>query len=402
MAPSVSEPDRDTRESPVVIPDPRAFPATGLASSEDQALYRLAAACLGAETGQQADALGRELRHSLARRLRGDGDVLAATFAGAPSVAVARLLWRLLDAEWRGATHDAGDGAAVTLFAIPLVIVVGSEQATGSGMISGELADCAALAAILIEHGALAGNRSLALANVLAGTAAIDLSRLPRLLEWQRLPEATAANGGNPARSLAPAPLACHAGGERVHLRFLIGTAIAKPGLDLLTDASVGRWAAALTQELARQLGRSKLTVLALPRAAQPPLRALQQGRAAQREASAQVFASNAIRHLRARVGEPSAVLSAHRAADAPGGGELRLSLSSPYEPRDAEGFRCPLFALDRVDDVATMLLDLMRDCRVAEVRVLRGVYPDRAPATGLPLLFKPDTIPDGEAGVVH
>jgi hypothetical protein len=83
-------------------------------------------------------------------------------------------------------------------------------------------------------------------------------------------------------------------------------------------------------------------------------------------------------------------------------GGELRLSLSSPLEPRDAEGFRCPLFALDRVADVATMLLDLLRDCRVTDVRLLRAVYPDRAPGTGLPLLFKPDTIPDGEVGVVH
>jgi hypothetical protein len=117
---------------------------------------------------------------------------------------------------------------------------------------------------------------------------------------------------------------------------------------------------------------------------------------------SAQIFASNAIRHLRARVGEPTAVLSAHRAADAPGGGELRLSLSSPLEPRDAEGLRCPLFALDRVDDVATMLVDLLRDCRVTDLRVLRGVYPDRVAGSGLPLLFKPDTIPENGSGVVH
>jgi hypothetical protein len=38
----------------------------------------------------------------------------------------------------------------------------------------------------------------------------------------------------------------------------------------------------------------------------------------------------------------------------------------------------------------------------VTDVRVLRGVYPDRVPGTRLPLLFKPDTIPDGEGGVVH
>jgi len=385
-----------------MMPDPRTFPAASSASPGDQALYRLAEACLGAETGLSADAHGRELRQALARQLRGDGAALAATIGGAPSVAVARLLWRLLDAEWRDATLEGASGVAVTLFAIPLVVVVGSEQRTDSGAIPGVLADCAALGAILMEHGALAGNRSVAIANVLVGPDAVDLARLPALLEWQRLPDALAAHVSDRVRNLVPAPLAYRIDGERVHLRFLVGTAIAKPGLDLLAEASVGKWGTAMTQELGRQMGRSHLPVLALPRAPQYPLRALQQGRAAQREVSAQVFTSNAIRHLRARVGEPVAVLSAHRAADAPGGGELRLSLSSPFEPRDAEGFRCPLFALDRVDDVATMLLDLLRDCRMTDVRVLRGIYPDRAPGTGLPLLFKPDTIPDGEGGVVH
>jgi hypothetical protein len=105
----------------------------------------------------------------------------------------------------------------------------------------------------------------------------------------------------------------------------------------------------------------------------------------------AQLFASNAIRKLRAAVGEPSAVISAHRCAAAPGGGELRLSVSSPFDPRQAEGFRCPLFPTDRVGDVASMLVDLLVDCRVTDVRVLPGIHPDRDPQTGMMLLFKPE-----------
>ncbi len=385
-----------------MIPDPRLFPAAAAATSEARTLYALADACLEAQTAREADALGLQIRAALDYLLRGAGDALAATFAGAPSVAVARLLWRTLDGIWDDATREAGAGVAGTVFAIPLVIVVGSEGATGEDtVIPGVLADSAALAAILMAHGSLSGNRSIALANVLVGADAIDITRLSRLAEWQRLP-AMSVGPALRERDLAPAPLAIRARGEGVHLRFLVGTAIARPGLDLLADATVGTWGQDLTRELARQLGTSQLSVLALPRAPQNPLRALRQGRAAQREVSAQVFASNAIRNLRSRVGEPTAVLSAHRAADAPGGGELRLSLSSPLEPRDAEGFRCPLFELDRVGDVATMLLDLLRDCRVTDVRLLRGVYPDRAPETGLPLLFKPDTIPDGDVGVVH
>jgi hypothetical protein len=142
--------------------------------------------------------------------------------------------------------------------------------------------------------------------------------------------------------------------------------------------------------------------VLALPRAPAEPLPAVARGRVAQREVSAQIFASNAIRKFRGSVGEPSAVISAHRAAQAPGGGELRLSLSSPFEPRAAEGFRCPLYPLDRVGDVASALVDLMRDCRVTDIRVLAGVHPDRAANTGLPLLFKPDTIPASAHVTLH
>ncbi|MGC1817325.1 MAG: hypothetical protein WA900_06680, partial [Casimicrobiaceae bacterium] len=116
---------------------------------------------------------------------------------------------------------------------------------------------------------------------------------------------------------------------------------------------------------------------------------ALRIGRTAQREIGAQVFASNAIRKLRASVGEPTAVISAHRAADAPGGGELRVSLSSPFEPRDAEGFRCPLHPYEAVRDVAGMLVSLLDDCRVSDIRVQPGVHPDVDATTGLRLLFK-------------
>ena len=95
-------------------------------------------------------------------------------------------------------------------------------------------------------------------------------------------------------------------------------------------------------------------------------------------------------------------MISAHRAAAAPGGGELRLSLSSPFDPRPAEGFRCPLFPTDRVDDVAAMLRDLLRDCRVADVRIVPGVHADRDPQTGLPLLFKADAAPAAVQAFFH
>jgi hypothetical protein len=131
-------------------------------------------------------------------------------------------------------------------------------------------------------------------------------------------------------------------------------------------------------------------------------LPAVAEGLAAQREVAAQIFASNAIRKFRGTVGEPTAVISAHRAPDAPGGGEIRLSLSSPFEPRDAEGFRCPLYPLDRADDVVAMLVALLSDCRVTDIRTLAGVHADRAAGSGGPLLFKPESMPDAAKFRVH
>ncbi len=203
-------------------------------------------------------------------------------------------------------------------------------------------------------------------------------------------------------RDLVPAPIGVPAGREAVHLRFLLGTAIAGPAADLLAESDVGGWGIPFAQQLARELAIDGVSVLVLPRAPQRPLPAVATGRAAQREVSAQLFAGNAIRRFRGSVGEPSAVISAHRAPDAPGGGELRLSLSSPFDPRAAEGFRCPLHPLDRVGDVVTMLIELLRDCRVNDIRALAGVHADREPGFGSVLLFKPDTIPGSATVMVH
>jgi len=391
-----------TKLGPIAIPDPRSFPDAATAPPIAAALYRMAQTSLAAETGARADALDRNLRAMLAAMLSGDGAALATLLAGAPSVAVARHLWRLLDAAWQDASTEGAGGLAVTVFAVPLVIVAGVEAARGECTLPALVAAPEKLVRILREHRALCASESVALGDALVAADAIDAAALPQLLQWQRLPDAQAPGALLPARILAPAPLSLAAGREGVHLRFLVGSAITGPGADLFADTRVGPWGVPFARELSRQVGDGVATVLALPRAPQRPLPAAWQGRLAQREIAAQIFASNALRQLRASVGEPTAIISAHCAADAAQGGELRLSLSSPFEPRDAEGFRCPIFPQERVGDVATMLGDLLRDCRVADVRMLGGVHPDRDAATGLPVLYKPGTIPPPAALLVH
>lgn len=373
------------------ISDPRTFPER--IDPTHVPLLELAEASLAAASSARADAIDEALTVALADRLvSGEALLVAELVAAAPSVAVARQLWRRLIDAWRRASlASAADGVAATLFALPVVIVAASQAADGptasAPSIAGVVSDTERLVAILREHRALAGNESFGLADVLVASDALDLTRLGGLLASQRL----AAERDSDRPDLLPAPIRLQPGQQSVHLRFLLGTALAAPSADVLADTGAMSWAMPLAQELARQLTAPGLSVLALPRAPQSPPAALQQGRSAQREVGAQLFASNAIRKLRAAVGEPSAVISAHRSAAAPGGGELRLSLSSAFDPRQAEGFRCPLFPTDRIGDVVTMLVDLLRDCRIADVRVLPGVHPDRDPQTGMTLLFKAD-----------
>jgi hypothetical protein len=379
------------------LTDPRVFPPPDAAAPAHARVHALAADALAASTRQEADGLDVALRGELTRMLAADGAALAALFASAPSVAVTRHLWRLLDATWRDNRGDAS-GLSLLLFAIPVVVVTGGER--GAPIVhDGVLADRSRLVAILREHAALGGSQAFALSAALVSAESIDLARLPELSAWQRLPESAGPGAELPPRALTPSPLLASGDGESVHLRFVVGSTLARTDADPFAGPSVGPWGVPFTRELSRQLAVGSVSVLALPRAPQRPLPAVATGRAAQREVGAQLFAGNAIRKLRAAAGEPTAVISAHRAPDAPGGGELRLSLSSPFAPRDAEGFRCPLYPLDRVVDVATMLTDLVSDCRVTDVRVAPGVHPDRDPATGRALLFKPDTLP-GPAAV--
>jgi hypothetical protein len=381
----------------VVVPvDPRVFPDPCAAAPEDIRLYALATDSLAAPSRQHSDALDREVRGELELRLTAESASLATLFASAPSVAVTRYLWRHLDAVWQEGRTMGDAGLALVVFAMPIVVVGGSEGAASDIVHSGVLRDPELLAAILRKHGALQGGRNFALSNTLMGVDAIDLLHLPEIFAWQRLADSEAA--GFSPRATAPSPFSVPAGRESVHLRFIVGSMLARQGLNMFRDPNVASWGASFTKELSRQLAGEGVLALALARAPERPLPAVRTGRVAQREVAAQIFASNAIRRLRASVGEPVAVISAHRAPDAPGGGELRLSLSSPFSPHDAEGFRCPLYALDSVGDVGQMLASLMADCRVTDVRIAAGIHGDRDPTTGLTLLFKPDTLPDANA----
>ncbi len=330
------------------LPDPRAFPIYD--SAHPNPLIDLALASLAAELGVIQEKRDSELRERLATLLTSD-DIreISDGIARAPSHAVLRHITRMLASAHVEAGHAHGDAALPsTVFAIPLVIVA----ANGSPVnVPGALPNIAEFTALMKANDALRGNENFVLSNALAPASALALEKLPATLDWW------SAASGTPI-AIEKASLPVPANQESVFLRFLVGTALAGPGVDLLTANDTGKWGMPFTQTFAKQLGGGSLSLLAMPRPPRSPLAALMQGRAAQREVSLQLFATNAIRKFRASVGEPEAVISAHRTAS---GGEVRLSLSNPFDEKGAEGFRAELQATDRAQDVAVLMADLPR-----------------------------------------
>ncbi|MGH8800650.1 MAG: hypothetical protein ACREX7_10425, partial [Casimicrobiaceae bacterium] len=242
------------------IDDPRVFPAH--ADAAQAPLFQLAEASLAASSTLRSDEIDRTLVTALVRRLEGgDGSFLAELVAAAPSAPVARHLWRRSIDAWREASRgERRDRLAATLFALPLVLVAAG--ADGDAAIVGILGDRERVAAILREHRALGGGETFALASPLVAADTFDLARLPQLLAWQR----QAASGAVDHLDLHPTPLAVNGRQEGVHLRFLVGVALAGPNADLLRETAPAGWAMPLAQELARQLAGPGYTVLVLPR----------------------------------------------------------------------------------------------------------------------------------------
>src|SRR5207253_8586546 len=110
------------------IADPRTFPER--VEPPHARLIELAEASLAAASAGRADAIGRALTTRLAEALEsGDALRLSDLIAAAPSVAIARQLWRRLIDAWGVASQSsASDGVAATLFALPVVIIAGSQS----------------------------------------------------------------------------------------------------------------------------------------------------------------------------------------------------------------------------------------------------------------------------------
>jgi hypothetical protein len=324
------------------LPDPRRFGAG------DHALLQLA---------------GDDLRCELEKLLRGGSDTeITLALRAAPSHAAYVRLWQAVC----DVAHHAGgaDDAAVVarIFALPLVIVTGSRSAAS---LPGVLPDIGAVTALFEQHCALGRTRTVGLSNALCSLETLDGVKPGEVYAWG------SAAGGVP-RELAPSDIVLEEPGEKVHLRFLVGAGItpaAEPSF-IETSSNIGAWGMPLTRLLAAQLGQSGIDVLPLARSPRDLLRAAHAGRVAQLEVAFNLFASNAVRRIRAATGDPIAVISTHDDA------ELRVSLGSPFDDTMAEGFRWPLHPLDAIGRVTNSIMELLGECRVSDANCVGRILP--------------------------
>jgi hypothetical protein len=319
-----------------------------------------------------------ELRRVIEHRLqRGEAREIASLLAAADDAATYRALHEAL-ARSIDSPLEASDGVIARSFAIPIVFVAAASR---PARIVARLEDIEAIRALFARANALGPTRNFGLSNALGALEALEALSPVALYRSARDMDPASIGAALPPQDIVLAP-----NREQTHLRFLAGaglTATDAPGFTE-TAANIGAWGRELASLLQSQLAVSGVQLLALPRPPKDLVCAPHAGRQAQLETALNLFASNAVRRLRMAVGDPVAIVSAHA------GGDVRVTLSSPFAPDLVEGFAWPLHPLDDLAALETMVRDLFAAMRVGDVRIAPRLL-DAERAGGVPLYPRGD-----------
>jgi hypothetical protein len=326
------------------LPDPRVF-----AQQHDHPMLRLAAP--GSRTAL-VQALRIALQHGR------DSEVTTAFDAARPPA------WRLLSDALVAALEPEPDaqGTITRLFALPLLVVTGGAAGVD---VPAVLPAAERVRALFEAHGALGPVRNFGLSSTLCSAAAIERVPASRLY---RIAQGVEANGA--ALDLPPAPIVTGGADEEVHLRFIVGAAVAPAHAPsfLETGSDIGGWGMALTRELAEQLKVEGLSLLPIPRPPVALLAAPMRGRQAREELALQVFVSRVLRQFRAQTGDPRALVGAVSPA------AIGVRFWSTFDPGRVDIFHWQLTPLDQVEQVQKAILALLRECRLERVEVSGAV----------------------------
>jgi hypothetical protein len=338
---------------PQHLPDPRCY-----AASNADPFVALAAQ-------QPADASQRSgpshvlvaaYRESL---MRGDEIAIAQSLASATSAEVAHGLWLALDRALATAPAQP-DALVLHVFAIPLLIVTGGKA---GARIPGALPDVQRVRNVLQDAGALGPSRNLGFGNALCRIEALQRISLTQLHAMQQ----GAAFDALARFDLPACDVVTQSADEEVHLRFLVGAAVARADAPSFveTGAAVGSWGMRLTHEVAEQLRVEGASVLPIPRPPASLLMAQAIGMAAREDLALQAFVSRSLRRFRSEVGEPDVALAALTS------GALALRLASPFIENRVDVHARALHLTERVEDVQDDILTLLDQCGLRHVEVL-------------------------------
>lgn len=335
------------------LPDPRRPTALPESNALAAALVAVAGSDTSVDRSKARAALVDAIRSLLAA---GDGTaVIEALHAPLPSAA-ARALVAAVDAAINSPGADEQGSVLARVFLLPVVMVsAGKSPATVAGVVP----DIAEITAVMKRAAALGAVENFGLGNALGsltGAGSVSPAALHALVRQ------FGAAGGNDV--LAPEPLVIETADESVHLRFLAGASVTPADLPsfLETAGQIGRWGMGFSQALAQQLAEPGLSLLPLPRAPRPWFTALEEGRFAREELAFNLFASGAIRRIRAESGDPEALVTARE------DGTVRVDLTSPF---DAMLHHAHAWTLAPADDLAAVersIRQLLEDCRVVRV----------------------------------
>jgi len=374
----------------MILPDPRkwANKHSNLVAMSEISLWKLVENYIAAPTQAEKELYAEKVSTLFSDLYAQKAMLNPDTFLNsAPSNESARILVRLLQ-QWEvKPPHENSVG--LRFFALPVIVVAGAERVLSLRAV---LRERDKVEEILREKQVLGNAEQWGISNALCSADTISGEAWSA---WMMLQQSN-FEGLASLQKVPPQDINISiVNQEQVFLRFIVGATLVSAKTHWQEGTKIESWGMALTECLSQQLGMPGTTILALPRAPKSLLLAVQEGRRLQREVSLQLFMSNAIRECRTKFGEPTIVLSSHHMD--PGEGEIRVSISSEFSTKDAQGFRCPLFPDDRVVDVQRMIETLVQECQVSDLRILQKVYTDKEPETGLTWLFKPEAIPDDE-----
>ena len=322
-------------------------------------------AALNATTQSAEERHNAQASREIAAWLADDPHGLGRACESAPSVAIARHLRRLL-AEWERGSDEHRATLHLSLFAIPLVLVGALEQSSSPITLPCVVSQMRELETLLRDAKSFGGAQTFVIASGATDVDAIDVAQLPAMLASV---DRFATDASRATVDVPPMPIVVDSCNERVFLRFIVGSVLTAPHTDPFAASTIGKWGMPFSKTLSSDLRVPGVSLLALPRPPERLIRAAVTGRANAREVSAQLFASNAIRQFRASVGEPTATIGVERDEAAAGHAFATVSLSSPFASREPSVFRCPIYPYEPVNDVVAMLVTLLRDCRVEDIR---------------------------------